>query len=211
MSKEKQSLSLNDHLEECIPALKEHARKYLGKDAQHLCDDALSDTCLKALQKFSTFDPEKPFLPWIRKILERVCIDKLRSLKPKKKEKQRVKTKDIEEIEDAATRVEWLPDEDGVASPQSVEDFIKTLEQTGMVDMSIHIENKPGECEVVYWRDNHFAIKRFTWAGPHEPPGITLLKEIVKGTSRKAMGKKFRKSQGTLDVAIHRMKKKVDG
>ena len=57
-------------LQECMPNWKEDngplrnlARQYLGGHAKHLTDDAVSNTLIEALEVFSEFDQQKPFLP----------------------------------------------------------------------------------------------------------------------------------------------------
>lgn len=46
-------------------------------------EDATQETLVKAITHLDTFDPERPFKPWVLRIASNECIDRLRRRKPK--------------------------------------------------------------------------------------------------------------------------------
>ena len=60
-------------LRECLPMIRRMARQN-GVDAGSV-DDVVQDTLLTIHRARHTFDPERPFLPWLRAIVQRRGID----------------------------------------------------------------------------------------------------------------------------------------
>jgi RNA polymerase sigma factor (sigma-70 family) len=65
-------------------AVLQHAQNWLqrffaGRIAPHLVDDLVQDTLLSVHHKRATFDPDRPFLPWLAAIARYRWIDHLRS------------------------------------------------------------------------------------------------------------------------------------
>lgn len=60
-------------LEACVPMIRRLARQN-GTDANHL-DDVVQDSLITIHRARHTFDPGRPFLPWLRAIVQRRGID----------------------------------------------------------------------------------------------------------------------------------------
>ena len=63
-------------LRDCLPLLRAIARRRI-MDA-HEAEDAVQDTLLTIHRMMSTYDPARPFRPWLVAIAERRCVDRLR-------------------------------------------------------------------------------------------------------------------------------------
>jgi RNA polymerase sigma factor (sigma-70 family) len=83
----KKESTLEEQFEALRPSLEKRAA-FILQDAQYLCDDALSETYVKAWTRFSTFDPKKAtFSTWIHTILENTCHTLIRNEKKQKAKK----------------------------------------------------------------------------------------------------------------------------
>ncbi len=56
-------------------------RYYVGRLPSGMVDDATQDALLAIHEKRHTYDPSRPFLPWLAAIARYKWIDRLRSLK----------------------------------------------------------------------------------------------------------------------------------
>lgn len=63
-------------LRECLPLLRAIARRRIA-DA-HEAEDAVQDTLLTIHRMRATYDPSRPFRPWLVAIAERRAVDRLR-------------------------------------------------------------------------------------------------------------------------------------
>jgi RNA polymerase sigma-70 factor (ECF subfamily) len=55
------------------------ARRYLKGGT--LAEDAVQDALLHAAAKIDMYDPSLPFEPWMKRVLDRVCLQKLRQFR----------------------------------------------------------------------------------------------------------------------------------
>jgi RNA polymerase sigma-70 factor (ECF subfamily) len=65
-------------LRECLPLLRAVCRQRLREPAE--VEDAVQDTLLTLHRVRHTYDPARPFRPWIAAIADRRALDRLRSL-----------------------------------------------------------------------------------------------------------------------------------
>ncbi len=54
--------------------------RMLGERAE--AEDAAQETLIKAITKLHTFNPERPFRPWVLRIASNECIDRIRRRRP---------------------------------------------------------------------------------------------------------------------------------
>lgn len=55
-------------------------RFYRRRVAPHACDDLVQETLMSLHQKLASYDPERPFLPWLAAIARYRWVDHLRKL-----------------------------------------------------------------------------------------------------------------------------------
>lgn len=65
-----------DLVERVLPELRVYARSLCGDP--HMADDCVQDACIRALSAFSSYDPARPFRPWIFRILRNEWLQRLR-------------------------------------------------------------------------------------------------------------------------------------
>ena len=229
-------------INESLPLLERHAEFYLGENDQDLCADAISRTLEEIWRDLPKLDRKKSPLPWMKKILERNCEDERRS--KKRRDKNRIvlespargqgdddhEEDDFESLVGRNIGVKWLPDGDGTLSPQSVEDFYRTLELTkkkedytreGVSLLDDFLKHpKPGQAVHDWYEDDgswrvlltwgdHWEVFGIKWDGPQEPPEIDKIRKLLKGIPKKAIAKKEGKSRGAIYTATHRVRKKI--
>ncbi|WP_207541132.1 RNA polymerase sigma factor [Sabulicella rubraurantiaca] len=66
-------------LRESLPLLRAIARRRLANPAE--AEDAVQDTLLTLHRQRHTYDPSRPFLPWLIALCERRCVDRTRRLR----------------------------------------------------------------------------------------------------------------------------------
>jgi len=71
-----QSRAYDTLLRECLPLLRAICRRRIQNAAE--AEDAVQDTLLTLHQVRHTYDPDRPFRPWLAAIAERRAVDRLR-------------------------------------------------------------------------------------------------------------------------------------
>lgn len=217
-----------DAFEELIklhkPRLNSLARKMLRtqRDVSDAVEDALSETYANAWENLHTFDPMKgSFLVWLKTIAENICTDILRDRGacPNWQDKEGYDPRhpwDRGEVQygnpddDGSDDSYWLPSlDDYVEMLQAIEIerfHVWTREERRRGWIKIKIDRQPGY-KIIYnsgmpWRPRGSDL-------PLSKRDLALLKELAKRTPREEIAKKFKMTRNNVDVAIHRINKRI--
>jgi RNA polymerase sigma-70 factor, ECF subfamily len=72
-----QRLEFAAQIEACLPGLRRYARSLCHGDTG-LADDCVQDACISALESFAGFDPDRPFRPWMFRIVRNAYLQRAR-------------------------------------------------------------------------------------------------------------------------------------
>ena len=174
--------SFEELVARCKPSLEGTARRFF-RNTPYLCEEAVSEAITRAFEKYSSFKKKASFSTWMHSILESVCLDMIRE----RDQEREV----LGLLYDSKKEGEWVEEEE--PPPVAFSD-----------EISLYVEEEEATYQIC------LVVGDLWWvARTPKPFDRVLYEEWVNTTSRKEIAALLGKSTGAIDVALHRMKKKI--